>query len=293
VTDEVRLIPRSAIAPGDNHRKHFDEEELRELAASLSSCGVLQNLVVRPVGEGYSIVAGERRWRAAALAGIDELPCRVVQLTEAEAYRFSLTENLQRAQVSPLEEADGYSVLRDRFGLTADEIAREVSKSQSYIQARLSLTNLGNNCRDLLTEGLLAVGQAQEIARVLDPADQFKLAKLAIERQMTKSQTAQLVRAFLEGAGEKAVQVKLFEVEGPTEEEQEHWNNKFLKNLAHVAKTLHDGWDMKCQQIARKMLASGLRGDVENIRNLQKWLGDIAEILEQEIARKALEKEGE
>ena len=140
-----RRLPTGSLRPNvRNPRRAFDSAELDELVASLRERGIIQPIVVRPlrgVADGYEIIAGERRWRAAQRAGLHEVPVVIIEATDAEALQLAIIENVQRADLNPLEEAEGYRALVEEFGNSQEEIAKIVGKSRSYVANTLRLLN--------------------------------------------------------------------------------------------------------------------------------------------------------
>ena len=162
----VREIPIEFLQRNpDQPRWVFPEEQLAELAASIRDKGILQPILVRPRGEGrYEIVAGERRWRAAQLAGLAAVPVLVRELTDMQVLEIGVIENVQRADLSPIEEATAYKQLMDRFGRTQDSVAEAVGKSRSHVANTLRLLALPEGVRTHLLEGRLSAGHARAIA---------------------------------------------------------------------------------------------------------------------------------
>ena len=151
----------------DQPRKNFDETALAELADSIREHGVLQPLLVRPIiGGGYQIVAGERRWRAARLAGLKEIPAMVLEAGEGEVMELALIENLQRQDLNPIEEAEGYELLMQQFGMTQEEVAHRVVKSRSAVANALRLLGLPDEVRTMVAEGKLSGGHARAVLAV-------------------------------------------------------------------------------------------------------------------------------
>jgi ParB family chromosome partitioning protein len=151
-------------------RKHFDETELNELAASIRSHGVLQPILVRPVPGGkFEIVAGERRWRAAQRAGLHAIPAVVRDLNEVEVLEIAIVENVQRMDLNPIEEAQGFQALIDRFGRTQEEIAEAVGKSRPHIANMLRLLKLPEDIQEMVRDGRLSSGHARAILTAPDP----------------------------------------------------------------------------------------------------------------------------
>lgn len=164
-------------------RKDFDETALAELADSIAQHGVLQPLLVRPLmSGGYQIVAGERRWRAARMAGVGEVPAVIRELSDGEVMELALIENLQREDLSPLEEARGYQTLIDTYSLTQDEVAKTVGKSRPTVTNALRLLNLPPKVLDLLAEGKLSAGHARTLLSFPTEEEQCKAAFVAAEQ---------------------------------------------------------------------------------------------------------------
>lgn len=150
-------------------RKSFNDEALRELADSISQHGVLQPLLVRPqLSGGYQIVAGERRWRAARMAGLTAVPALIRELTDGEVMQLALIENLQREDLKPLEEAQGYQALMEEFGFTQEEISKTVGKSRPAITNALRLLNLPEDVRSMLERGEMTAGHARTLLSFKD-----------------------------------------------------------------------------------------------------------------------------
>lgn len=191
----IEFLSASPLQP----RRRFAEPELESLAESLKTYGVLQPLLVRPragsaVGyatPGFEIIAGERRWRAAQLAGLDELPVVVRDLSDREVLEIALVENLQREDLSPIEEAEGYKRLIDEFGRTQEELAQEIGKSRSHIANTLRLLKLPETVRRFLEEGKLSAGHARTLLGADDPD---AMARSIIERGMSVRDTEAMVQ---------------------------------------------------------------------------------------------------
>jgi len=168
----AKTIPIEEISANpDQPRRTFSEEDLKSLAASISEKGLLQPVLVRPApsGDGYQIVAGERRWRAAQLARLHEIPVLVRDLTDRETLEIAIVENVQRTDLNPVEEARAYKQLVDRFEHTQDEIARAVGKSRSHISNMMRLLGLPASVLDHLASGRLTMGHARAIATAPNP----------------------------------------------------------------------------------------------------------------------------
>jgi len=275
----------------EQHRKHFDPESLRELGASIKRRGVLQNLVVRkhPKNRGrFEIIAGERRFRAAKLVGMKTLPCRVIAASDAEAFRLSLVENVQRADISALEEADGYATLREKFNMSAGAIAAAVGKSEQYVNHKLQLTRLGPTVRRLIASGTLSALHGYFIARLECQEQQARVATVAAQRELSQHEVNRMVNVLLAG-GEPAAprQDSMFDVDALTPKEQER-RNEFQRTLERVTSMLWASWDESLQQINEKVLRGAVEDDLGKVRNLRKWLGDVERALDIELQRRNL-----
>ncbi len=178
----------------DQPRRYFDETELEELAASIRARGVLQPILVRPApgapGE-FQIVAGERRWRAAQKANLHAVPAIVKQLDDVEVAEIGIIENIQRADLNPLEEALGYKALIDRFNRTQDAVAKVVGKSRTHVTNSLRLLALPESVHEYLAAGRLSAGHAKAIAAAPDPG---RLAKIIVEDQLSVRQAEDMAR---------------------------------------------------------------------------------------------------
>ncbi|MDD2418574.1 MAG: ParB/RepB/Spo0J family partition protein [Oscillospiraceae bacterium] len=182
--DEVRPVTLriSEIEPNRAQpRKQFEEEALAELSDSIAQHGVLQPLLVRPLTDGsYQLVAGERRWRAARMAGLTEVPVVIRETTDRQAAELALIENLQREDLNPMEEARGYKVLMDNHGLTQEETAKAVNKSRPAVANALRLLNLPDTVANLVSEGSLSAGHARAILSIPTKQEQEEAAKAVI-----------------------------------------------------------------------------------------------------------------
>ncbi len=167
-------------------RKQFDDGNLADLAASIAQHGVLQPLLVRPMADGsYQLVAGERRWRAARMAGLSEVPVVVRELTDRETAELALIENLQRQDLNPMEEAYGYRALMEQYGLTQDEVAKAVNKSRPAVANALRLLNLPSELATMVQHGALSAGHARTLLSFETPQAQLAAAKLAIDKELS------------------------------------------------------------------------------------------------------------
>lgn len=192
-TVKVKMID---IEPNrDQPRKQFDEEALAELSNSIAQHGVLQPLLVRPMPDGgYQLVAGERRWRASRMAGLTEVPVVIRDLTDSQVAELALVENLQRENLNPLEEANGYRELSDRFGYTQEKISEIVGKSRSAVANALRLLNLPESVGEMVSSGSLSMGHARALLSLEDEKIQKEIAELVVRNDLSVRETERLVR---------------------------------------------------------------------------------------------------
>ena len=196
-------LPISQVEPGLNQpRKRFDQESLAELTESIRTHGVIQPLTVRRLASGYyQIIAGERRWRAAKAAGLAEVPAVIIEADDRKVMELGLIENLQREDLNPIEEANGYKVLLDEYGLTQEEVAQRVGKSRPAVANALRLLALPDPVHLLLEEGKLSAGHARAILAVPSGELQKKLAQKVVAEELSVRQTEALAKRL--AAGEK------------------------------------------------------------------------------------------
>lgn len=190
-------IALSKIKPNkDQPRKSFDEGKLQELADSIRQNGVIQPILLRKSGKGYEIVAGERRYQAAKLAGLKEIPALVREISDKEAFQIALIENLQRADLNPIEEAQGYEKLIKDNGFTQEELGHVLSKSRPAIANTLRLLDLPKTVQDMMVDGSLTAGHARAILSVAGDEEREKLAQRVIQDGLTVRQTERLAPLF-------------------------------------------------------------------------------------------------
>ena len=183
----LSIVPLASLVPNPNQpRKHFALDALEELAASIRSQGIVQPLLVRPVGNArYEIVAGERRWRAAELAGLTEIPVLVRQLSDMEVMAAALIENLQREDLNPLEAARAMAVLREQFGLSQDALATTLGKSRPAVANSLRLLSLSAEAQDALEKGYISAGHARAVLSLGSPEVQSELLRHCIQDSLS------------------------------------------------------------------------------------------------------------
>jgi ParB family transcriptional regulator, chromosome partitioning protein len=198
VADDIRRLPIDLLDPNPfQPRMSFDEDGLRELAESIRTQGILQPILVRPhpdVPGRYQIIAGERRWRAAAIAGLHELPVICRELTDVESAAAALIENLQRENLNPIEEAEGYQRLIQSFGLTHEALGTAVSKSRGHVGNIVRLLTLPVGVRDQVRSGALTLGHARAMLTLPDPA---AIASEVVKKGLSVRQTERLVQRVL------------------------------------------------------------------------------------------------
>ncbi|MDP2400382.1 MAG: ParB/RepB/Spo0J family partition protein [Actinomycetota bacterium] len=198
-------IALSLITPNPKQpRTDIDEDGIAELADSIKKVGLLQPIIVRPLGEGYQIIAGERRWRAARSAGLEKVPVRVLGVTDTESLEIALIENLQREDLNAIEEARGYRRLLTEHQMTQAELADKVSKSRSAITNALRLLDLPEEVQELVYKGSLSPGHARAVLSVPDEALRVKLAEKLVAEGLSVREAENLARLFAAGQIERA-----------------------------------------------------------------------------------------
>lgn len=209
VENGISYIDINDIKPNlSQPRKNFDEEKLRELASSIEEHGLIQPVVLRKAKVGYEIVAGERRWRAARLIGIKELPCIVKDLTDEENMLLAIIENMQREDLNPIEEAEGISQMMDTYGLTQEEVSKSLGKSRPYITNSLRLLKLNTGVKGYVSDGTLSAGHARALAAISDEEKQRELAEIAVREGLSVRQIEKLARENKETRGRKSTRSK-------------------------------------------------------------------------------------
>lgn len=202
--ETINTLPLRDIEPDkDQPRREFDEDTLAQLAKSIEQHGILQPIAVRatPSG-GYKIIAGERRWRAARLAGLTEVPVVIRDVTDAEAMELALIENLQREDLDPVEEAFGYRQLMDKCELTQEQAAKKLGKSRSAVANSLRLLSLPSEILEFLKIGALQMGHAKVILGLETEELKLKAAKMVVENDLNVRQTEQLCKKLAKGQPE-------------------------------------------------------------------------------------------
>lgn len=208
-----RMMKISMIEPNrEQPRKKFDEDALQELSESIKQYGILQPLLVSDKKDYYEIVAGERRWRAAKMAGLKEVPVVVKEFSTQEIVEISLIENIQREDLNPVEEAMAYKRLIDEFHLKQDEIAERVSKSRTAVTNSMRLLKLDSRVQQMMVDEMISAGHARAILAISDPEQQYNAAMKVFDEKLSVRETEKQVKSILTPTKKKPV------VSNPTED---------------------------------------------------------------------------
>ena len=200
---EIKLKINQIEPNRDQPRKKFDEDALLELSESIKQYGVLQPLLVSDKKDYYEIIAGERRWRAAKMAGLKEVPVIIKEFSDQETVEISLIENIQREDLNPVEEAQAYKRLIDEFQLKQDEIADRVAKSRTAVTNSLRLLKLDPRVQDMVVNEMLTAGHARAILGITDPDMQEMVASKVFDNKLSVRETEELVRKILKPSKKK------------------------------------------------------------------------------------------
>ena len=195
--DGAAMVRISEIEPNaEQPRKRFDSEELASLAESISEYGVLQPITVRKTDSGYQIIAGERRWRAARMAGLSEVPVIIVSADDKRVSEISLVENIQRKDLNPIEEAEAFEALINDFGLTQEEVGRRIGRSRSSVTNTLRLLDLPKGAREMIIAGTLSEGHAKVLLGIKSEELIEQAASIVCERDLSVRETEKLVKSM-------------------------------------------------------------------------------------------------
>lgn len=206
VNDEVREIEVDLIRPGQQQpRTTFDQAKLEELAQSIRTTGVIQPLLARPRGGMFELVAGERRWRAAQLAGLTHVPSIVREIPDDKLLELALIENIQRAELNPVEEAKAYKRLIESLGLTQDEVAQRVGRDRTFVTNYLRVLRLPTDIQDLIEMEKISFGHARALLSVQDPVVQRRLAKKIVSQNWSVRETERRLKYLDHKATPRAV----------------------------------------------------------------------------------------
>ena len=209
-TEQVTSLPIQKVEPNPlQPRKLFDEEELQVLSDSIAQHGIIQPLTVRKAENGfYQIIAGERRWRAARMAGLRTVPVVVIDADDRTVMELALVENLQRQDLNPMEEAMGFKQLMDEYGLTQEQVSEKVSKSRSAVANALRLLSLPSGIAQLVTDGKLSAGHARAILVLKNQRDQDKAAQKIMALELSVRQAETLCKNLAKAAEEEEKPIK-------------------------------------------------------------------------------------
>ena len=180
----------------DQPRKNFEEDALLELSDSIKQFGILQPLLVRKRDDYYEIIAGERRWRAAKMAGLKEVPVIIKDYTEQEIIEIGLIENIQRENLNPIEEAMAYKRLLEEFGLKQDELAERVSKSRTAVTNSMRLLKLDDRVQQMIIDDMLSTGHARALLAIDDKDQQYELANMIFDEKLSVREVEKLVKSI-------------------------------------------------------------------------------------------------
>lgn len=204
-TSGISELKVNDIEPNrEQPRKNFDQEKLQSLAESIAQHGVVQPIIVKKQDKGYSIIAGERRWRAAKLAGLKTIPAIIKDISPREVMELALIENLQREDLNPIEEAEAYQKLMEEHGLTQEVLSRLVGKSRSAIANSVRLLSLSDKVKEMLVGEVLTPGHARTLITIEDAEAQVKLADTIIQKNLNVRETEKLVHDHLNPKASKA-----------------------------------------------------------------------------------------
>ena len=189
------MVKITMVEPnGGQPRKNFDEDSLMELAESIKQFGLLQPILVQDKKGHYEIIAGERRWRAAKIAGLKEIPVIIKELTDQEVVEISLIENIQRENLNPIEEAQAYKRLLTEFNLKQDEVAERVSKSRTAVTNSMRLLKLCDEVQQMVVNEMLTTGHARALLAIEDPEEQYRIAQKVFDEKLSVREVEKLVK---------------------------------------------------------------------------------------------------
>ena len=235
-------IDINKIEPNENQpRTFFDDEKLAELAESIKTYGIIQPIIVNDDHGFYTIIAGERRWRAARIAGAKKIPVIIKDISDLEAFETALIENIQRTDLNPVEEAVCYKRLVEEYGLTQEQLAQKLGKNRSLISNSLRLLNINEEIKKMLIDGRLTMGHARVLLPVPDEKKRLEMANKICDEDMNVRETERMVGLYLKGlespAAERTVPVKPFGIKEAEKDLQNILNTKVnIKNSKNKGK---------------------------------------------------------
>lgn len=210
--DGTTIVKITMVEPNrEQPRKNFDEDSLQELADSIKQFGLLQPILVQDRKGYYEIVAGERRWRAAKIAGLKEVPVIIRNLTDQEIVEISLIENIQREDLNPIEEAQAYKRLLEEFHLKQDEVAERVSKSRTAVTNSMRLLKLCDKVQKMIVDGMISTGHARALISIEDPEEQYIIAQKIFDEKLSVREVEKLVKALHKPPKQKKPENKTLE----------------------------------------------------------------------------------
>ena len=222
------LVKLTLIEPGSNQpRKNFNEDSLQELADSIKQYGIIEPLIVQKNGSMYNIIAGERRWRAARIAGLKEIPVIVKEYSDEEVFEIALIENIQREDLNPIEEAIAYRKLIDEFHLKQDDIANRVGKSRVAVTNSMRLLKLDERIQQMLIEDMISAGHARALLGITENEMQYQAAVKVFDEKLSVRETEKLVKKMLEEKPEK-----------PLNKREEEQNNVIYHEIEERLKSI-------------------------------------------------------
>lgn len=195
---DIKMVQANKEQP----RKFFDESKLIELSESLKEHGIIQPLIVRKIGDGYSIIAGERRYRAAKLAGFKKIPAIIMDISDAKLLQVSLIENIQREDLNPIEQAFAYEKLLNEYNLTQEELSSKIGKSRSSISNSMRLLNLDERVKDFIIQGVISEGHGKVLLS-LDREKQYEVAQKIIDDCLSVRDAEKLVKIYVNSDNDK------------------------------------------------------------------------------------------
>lgn len=203
-TSGITELKINDIEPNrEQPRKNFDQEKLQQLAESISQHGVVQPIIVKKKDRGYTIIAGERRWRAAKLAGLKTIPSIIKDMTTREVMEIALIENIQREDLNSIEEAEAYQKLMDEYGLTQEGLSKMIGKSRAFIANSVRLLSLSDKVKAMLIDDLLTPGHARTLVTIEDVDRQNLLAETIVQQDLNVRQTERLISEQVNSIGKK------------------------------------------------------------------------------------------
>ncbi len=193
--ESISNIELELIEPNEEQpRKEFEKESLEQLKDSIKEHGVIQPILVRKKGNKYEIIAGERRWRAAKAAKLNEIPCIIMEADDKKALKLALIENLQRENLNPIEEAHAYRSLIEEYNMTQEEVAQTIGKSRSYISNTIRLLNLDKEIIDYISKGQITSGHGRALLGIKNKEERLKAAKLIVEEKINVRQIEDMAK---------------------------------------------------------------------------------------------------